>query len=98
MFGANLFGETNRRQRFQQREQWAAKQPGLLARDNRHGARITKEGTCRDGGVGSAATTLLSLYEISNCLALTRMLMRAGDRIPPGRRIVRVPREKVGDA
>jgi hypothetical protein len=24
--------------------------------------------------------------------------MRAGDRIPPGRRIVGIPREKVGDA
>jgi hypothetical protein len=42
MLGANLFGEANRRQRFQQREQWAAKQASLLARDNRNGARITK--------------------------------------------------------
>jgi hypothetical protein len=41
---------------------------------------------------------LLSLYEISNRITVTGMLMRAGDRIAPSRRIVRVPCEKVGDA
>jgi hypothetical protein len=98
MLGANLLGQSNGRQRLQQREERPTEQTGLLPGDDGHGLRVPKSGSCRDRCIGSTAAALLSLHEIRDRLAWTSVPLSACDDVAPRRRIVGIASKEVSDA
>ena len=52
----------------------------------------------RDRRICRAASALLSLQQVGNGVTLAVMLVRAGNGVTPGCRIVGIAGEKVGDA
>jgi hypothetical protein len=90
LFALGLARQLQRGQRFQQRVHRAAEDAGLLAGDDGDGGGIGEAGRGGARGGGRAAMLLLSPQHFDQPRPIARMLLRARDRVAPGRGIDRI--------
>jgi hypothetical protein len=95
MLGPYALGELDGRERFEQREQRSAEEPGLLSGHDRHRVGIAEVRGCRDGFGRSAAAPLLRLHHVGHRVASADMPLRPRDGIAPGGPVRRVASEEV---
>ena len=98
MLGGGPFREAEDGQRLEEREQRAAKQPCLLAGDDRDGLGIAQP-LRRGQGIGRCRPrALLRQDEVGDRVTLARMALRARNGVAPCRSVRRVTGKEVRDA
>ena len=90
----HLLGELERGQRLQQREQRAAEQPGLLAGDDRDGARVGEQPRRFARARRRLPPLLLAGDDGGDLVAPAIVRLRAGDRVGPGGAVRRDRRKR----
>jgi hypothetical protein len=92
----HAFGELDCGQRFEQREEWAAKQASLLTGDDRHRPRIGEEAGCGDCFRRCVTPLLLCPQDLDERVPLSPMTRSACNGVSPCTRIARVAGEEIG--
>ena len=93
----HAFGELDRRDGLQQREQRSAEESRLLAGDDRDGLRMAKLSGRRHRFRRRAASALLGQHDVGDRVARARVLLAPGNRVAPRAVVAGVAGKEIGD-